>query len=137
MRKMHYSEAIFLLPEPLCKSCKIRVPPEVSDCPKCGKVFKWSLREKLARAMIMSYVSKEIVREEAAEALAELKARKWCKVHGFQRTLTLEKDGREIVCCIPCLAYAMAKPIHRPSDYERDNHLCQGVHGPSDEPDSA
>lgn len=132
MRNMHYSEAIFLLPEPLCKSCGTHIPPEVNDCPKCGKPFSWSLREKLARAAIIAYVSKEIVRDEAARALAEFKARKWCKIHGFQRTLTLLKDGREIVCCTHCLAHAMVQPAKPRSDYERDNNLCRGTHGPRD-----
>lgn len=129
MRKATASEMLFLLPEPLCKSCGTHVPSEVEDCPQCGKKFKWSLREKIARAMIMSYVTKEFAKEEAARALADFKARKWCKIHGFQRTLTLEKDGRPIVCCIPCLAHAMLQPARPPTDYERDNHLCKGTHG--------
>lgn len=132
MRDMHYSEAIFLLPEPLCKSCGTHVPPEVEHCPQCGKKFKWSLREKIARAAIMAYVSKEVVREEAANVLAEFNARKWCRIHGFQRTLTLPKDGREIVCCTHCLAHAMVQPAKPRSDYERDNNLCRGTHGPRD-----
>ena len=132
MRKMHYSEAIFLLPEPLCKSCGTHIPPEVNACPNCKRAFHWSLREKIARAAIMAYVSKEIVREEAAQVLAELKARKWCKVHGFQRTMTLPKDGREVVICIKCLATAMIQPVKPRGDYEAANNLCRGTHGPRD-----
>jgi len=132
MHRASASEMLFLLPEPLCKACGTHVPSEVEDCPQCGKRFKWSLREKIARALILSYVTKEFAKEEAARLLADFKARKLCRIHGFQRTLTLEKDGRAIVCCIPCLASAMANPVRRPSDYEKENHLCQGVHGPSD-----
>jgi ribosomal protein L40E len=111
MHKTTASEMLFLLPEPLCKSCGAHIPPEFNDCPKCGKRFKWSLREKIARVLIMSYVTKEFAKEEAARALTDFKAKRWCKRHGFQRTLTLPKDGKEIVCCIKCLAIAMAKPI--------------------------
>lgn len=72
--------------------------------------------------MIMSYVTKEFAKEEAAAALAEFKARKWCRVHGFQRVLPLEHPpGSVREYCIKCLAYAMAKPIrtNRVSRYER------------------
>ena len=129
MRKASASEMLFLLPEPLCKACGTHVPSEVKDCPQCGKEFKWSLREKIARWLIMSYVTKEFAKEEAARALAEFKARRWCKKHGFQRTLTLPKDGREIVCCVQCLATAMSQPAKPRSDYEKDNNLCRGTHG--------
>ena len=104
-------EDLFLLPEAVCKSCKTKIPQDEKNCPKCGRVFKWSLREKLATWLILRYVSKEAVKEEAARTLREFKARKWCRIHGFQRTLTLPKDGREIVVCTHCLANAMVQPI--------------------------
>ena len=125
-------EALFLLPEPLCKSCGTLVPPEMENCPQCGSIFEWSLREKLARAAIMAYFLAEVAKDEAARALAEFKARKWCRTHGFQRTLTLPKDGRELVCCIKCIAHAMIQPAKPRGDYEKYNNLCRGVHGPSD-----
>ena len=122
-------EAIFLLPDAVCKSCKTKIPQDEKNCPKCGRVFKWSLREKLATKLILSYVAKEAVKEEAARILREFKSRKWCKIHGFQRTLTLQKDGREIVCCTHCLAHAMVQSAKPRGDYERENHLCRGTHG--------
>ena len=123
-------EALFLLPEALCKSCGTKIPQDTENCPKCGSIFHWYLREKTAIEEIMAYVSAGDCKEEKARLLQEFKARKWCKKHGFQRTLTLPKDGKEIVVCIHCLAHAMIMPHRRPqSDYERENHLCRGTHG--------
>jgi RNA polymerase subunit RPABC4/transcription elongation factor Spt4 len=104
-------EAIFLLPEALCKSCKTKIPQDEKNCPKCGSVFEWSILEKVATAAILSYVAAEVVKEEAVRVLREFKARKWCNKHGFQRTLSLPKDGREIVCCTHCIADAMIMPM--------------------------
>ncbi|MCK9567547.1 hypothetical protein M0R72_01195 [Candidatus Pacearchaeota archaeon] len=121
-------EAIFLLPEPLCKSCGAKIPPsdsgaDSSACPQCGEIFHWSLREKVATAAIMAYVSAEVVKEEAARILREFKARRWCKRHGFQRVLPLEHPpGRTLEYCVHCIAVAMAHP---PTKSSPDD--CPGV----------
>lgn len=71
MRRATASEMLFLLPEPLCKSCGAHVPQELRDCPQCGKTFKWSLREKIARALMIPYIIKEFAKEEAARAIRD------------------------------------------------------------------
>jgi hypothetical protein len=114
-------EAIFLLPEAVCKSCGTKIPPsdsgaDSSPCHKCGEIFHWSLLEKIATAAIMAHVAKDIVKEEAKHILHELKTRRWCKRHGFQHVLPLEHPpGMTREYCIHCLAYAMAKPIKKDS----------------------
>jgi predicted RNA-binding Zn-ribbon protein involved in translation (DUF1610 family) len=117
-------EALFLLPEALCKSCGTKIPPsddpkdgaDGDACPKCGEIFYWSLREKIATAAIMAYVSAEVVKEESKRILDELKSRRWCRRHGFQHVLPLEHPpGKTREYCIHCLAYAMAQPIKKDS----------------------
>ena len=117
-------EAIFLLPEPLCKSCGTKIPPsesgaDSSPCPKCGEIFHWSLREKVATAAILAYVASEVVGQEAKRVFDEFKARRWCKKHGFQRVLPLEHPpGTTREYCIHCIAHAMAQPARCPGkDY--------------------
>jgi ribosomal protein L40E len=122
-------EAIFLLPSPTCKSCGTLVPVKDDNCPKCGEAFHWSLREKASIAGILAYVAAEAVKEEADRILADFKERWWCRTHGFQKILPLEKEGKVLEVCRQCLANAMASPPKRPrTAYERENNLCRGVH---------
>jgi ribosomal protein L40E len=129
-------EALFLLPEPICKSCGTKIPQDSEKCPKCGSLFEWSLREKLATAAILSYVAAEVVKEEADRVLREFKARKWCKQHGFQHTITLSKDGREIVVCIHCLAHAMLQPA-RISTVPASQSDTRATHGEEQDPNKS
>jgi RNA polymerase subunit RPABC4/transcription elongation factor Spt4 len=114
-------EAIFLLPEPICKSCGTRILPEKTICHNCNKTFKHSFLENVFAAAIMVHVDKEDKKREAAYKLADFNSRRQCKKHGFQKTITLPKDGKEIVCCIHCLAEVMATPIRcGGKDYKND-----------------
>lgn len=103
-------EALFLLPEAICKSCGTKIPPDTKNCPECGLIFRWSFREKIARTLIMAYVSREIAQQEAARVLADIKSRRWCRIHGFQRVLPLERNGVVREYCTHCLAHAMVQP---------------------------
>ena len=112
-------ESIFLLPSPVCKSCGTPIPEGTNTCSKCGETFQWPLREKAAISAIMAYVAAETVKEEAARILADFKARKWCKTHGFQKVLPLEKDGRVFEVCTRCIARAMVEPLIKSGDPKR------------------
>jgi uncharacterized protein (DUF983 family) len=109
-------ESLFLLPTPRCKACGTDKPRDSGTCPKCGAPFRYSVREKLIIGLIFTTVFIEGVYRDTTRKISDFKARKWCSKHGFQRTLTLPKDGVELRICTHCLAAAMVKPLRCPGE---------------------
>ena len=112
--------------------CGAEVPGPLKDCPSCGQAYKEPFLRKVGIGIATVWLVCHLAKEESSRHLRELRDKKWCKIHGFQRTLTLPKDGREVVICIKCLALAMVQPAKPRGDYEKANNLCRGTHGPRD-----
>jgi hypothetical protein len=91
-------EALFLLPEAICKFCGTKIPPLDSEdpptCLNCGKIFHWSILEKIIRTIIIYYVSKEEKKQQTKRILDEFNSKRWCKKHGFTKVLELEHGNR-------------------------------------------
>jgi hypothetical protein len=113
-------EVLFLLPQVKCKKCGTEISKDSEFCSKCGKKFKWSLREKL----LIKYISWHIKQDIKEQKLEYLKRKKNCKIHGLQNYLSLPKTNLitgedHMDVCIVCLAKAMAEPCENPIEKKK------------------